>query len=426
MSALAALTRRLGVRVSGSDREESKTLRDLVSLGVDARVGHFPETVSGAALVVYSLAVKDDDPELRRAADEGILTVSRAEYLGALMLRYGTRIGVSGSHGKSTVTAMLGRIFSMSYRHPTVLSGAPLSNNSSYLFGGEDVLIYEACEYRGAFLSFSPSIALILNVDFDHPDCYASLGEIEDAFVSSSEGAALSVVNIDSEAALRVYQRIKGRKISVGKSMSATYRYEIVVDNPCPTFNIYHMGAWVAALTLSVIGEHSAANATAAFAVASEYGIAQRSIRSSLECFSGIARRAELVGKFNGCPVYYDYAHHPSEIRASIEALRKLHPGKITVVFKPHTYTRTMALFSDFVSSLSLADRVILTEIYPARESPIPNVTSERLAEEIGGRASFSADSSVFDALSDTREGTIVLMGAGNMDEIKRKIAGNG
>ena len=425
MSALAAWSVRLGLTVSGSDREMSRTLSELCMLGVKAYSGHRPEMVADADIVIYSLAIGEGDEELRLARKSGTLTVSRAEYLGTLMLRYKTRIGVSGTHGKSSVTAMLGSIFSTSYRHPTVLCGASISNNRPYVFGGEDVLIYEACEYRRAFLSFSPSIALILNVDFDHPDCYRSIEDVEDAFIASARGAELSVVNIDSAAARRVFSEIGGKKISVGKSDEADYRYEALGDGAYPEFNIYHLSRRVASLKLSVIGEHNAANATAAFAVANEYGITQKNIISSLECFSGLERRGELLGRLGDSFVYYDYAHHPSEIRASIKAVRALGHKHVTVLFKPHTYTRTAALWDDFKSALSMADRVILTEIYPAREEPIQGITSERLAEEIGGRASFYGGFSALDALFSEKRGAIILMGAGNMAGIVEKFLGD-
>ena len=425
MSALAAWSLRLGLSVSGSDREASRALSELCKLGAEAYTGQRPQVVCGADIVVYSLAIGDGDAELRLARGRGILTVSRAEFLGAMMLRYKTRIGVSGTHGKSTVTAMLGSIFSVACRNPTVLCGAPISDSGSYEFGGEESLIYEACEYRMAFLSFSPTVALILNVDFDHPDCYGSIEEVEDAFLRSTKGADLSVVNIDSAAAERVYRRIGGRRVSVGKSDAADYRYEIVGNGAHPEFNIYHLSRHVATLELRVIGEHNVANAVAAFAVAYECGISQKNIIQALERFPGIGRRGELLGRLGESDVYYDYAHHPSEIRASIKAVRALGYKRVTVLFKPHTYTRTKALWADFVSALSLADRVILTEIFPAREQPIPTVTSERLAKDIGGRASFFADSSAADALIPEKYGAIILMGAGNISHILEKIKGN-
>lgn len=424
MYGLARLSHSLGLRVSGSDRVESENTRALSALGIRINIGHDASAVIGADIAVYSHAIADTNPELLTALGLGIPTVTRAELLGALMESYKTRIGVSGSHGKSTTVAMLDAIFRAALTEPTTLSGAGLSCGDSVAIGSRGVFVYEACEYRDSHLAFRPTLAIALNLELDHTDYFKDIDEISESFrraLSLAEGVA--IINCDDENLEKIKSRISARVVTFGSGEGADYRY--LISSFCEggfVFSLSHFGSEVASFTLNIPGVFNVTNAVAAIAAALEFGIDTEIVRRAIEKFSGIPRRLEPVGKRGGAPVFYDYAHHPTEIRASINTVRLLTGGEVTVVFKPHTYSRTKSLWEDFKLSLSLADRVILTDIYPAREEPISGVSSAALAKEIGKNAIFCRDGEVSRVLDATARGAVILMGAGDMEDIKRDV----
>ncbi len=421
MYSLAVLTAKLGARVTGSDREESERTAALRALGIEVSIGHGASAVSGASLVVYSHAVSPLCPELLAAKNLGIEVLSRAEYMGALMIKYKGRIGVSGTHGKSTATAMLDLIFERAGALPTVLSGADLSSGEPYKLGSDGVLIYEACEYRDSFLRFSPTVAIALNLELDHTDYFKNIEALRTSFASAlSRASKFALINLDDENLARIKGDIKTRTVSFGTSEEADYVYRITAFlDTGYRFSISRHGMVLGEFVINLIGVHNVANAAAAAVCALEYGLAVEAVRDGLFSFRGIHRRLELIGKRWGREIYYDYAHHPTEIAASLNALRLHTGGEVTVVFRPHTYSRTAALFDGFRRALSLADSVILTEIYPAREEPVVGVSSARLAEAIGPSAIFLPDTDVVPYIDSRTQGAVVLMGAGDLDEIK-------
>ncbi len=424
MYGLARLSLSYGLLVSGSDREESENTKRLSSLGAKINIGHDGGAVLGASLVVYSHAISESNPELLFARRLGILTVSRAEYMGALMEGYKTRIGVSGSHGKSTTVAILHSIFTLALTEPTTLSGAKLSCEDSVSLGSRGVFIYEACEYRDSFLSFRPTIALATNLELDHTDYFKNTAAIAESFREAlSLAGGIAVINEDDEELLKIKNHITARVVTFGSGEGADYRY--LITSFCErgfAFSLSHFGNEIASFTLNIPGVFNVTNAVGAIVVALEFGIDAEIIKRAISEFSGIPRRLELVGGRRGRPVYYDYAHHPTEIAASINTVRLITGGEVTVVFKPHTYSRTKSLWENFRLSLSLADRVILTDIYPARETPIAGVSSLRLAEEIGSTAAFCHDGDVARMLDTFSRGAIILMGAGDMENIKTDV----
>ena len=423
MYSLARLSLELGISVSGSDRFHGDRVHDLVTRGVSVSTGHSADNVRGADVLVYTHALGEKNPELLAAAELGILTVSRAEYMGYLMMKYKSRIGVSGSHGKSTTTAILERIFSEALTDPTVLSGAALECAEPIRLGGDDILIYEACEYKDSFLSFSPTIALALNLELDHTDYFESIEALRTSFEKAmSKAAKFAVVNYDDENLLKIVNNVKKRTkvVTFGQNPGAEYRYFITSFAEVGfEFSLYKFGEELACFKLNVPGIHNVSNAVAAIIIAIEFGLDIPTVRRAVSSFSGIAGRLEKIGERRGRAVYYDYAHHPTEIAASINAVKLLCHEPVTVVFKPHTFSRTKSLWEDFRSSLSLADHVILTDIYPAREDPIEGINSRRLAEEIGEHAVFSPDSEVTQRLDEQSKGCIVLMGAGDLDAVR-------
>ena len=424
MYSLAHLMLKQGLFVSGSDREASERTKKLSDIGARITIGHSRENILGADLVIYTHGINSENPELIAARELGIPTVSRARLLGALMMNYRRRIGVSGTHGKSTTTAMLDCIFYGEEATPTVLSGADLPCGEPYRIGSTDLMIYEACEYKDSFLNFLPTAAIALNLEFDHPDYFGDINVLKHSFTKAlSRASEFALISGDDENLMAIRDKIKARVITFGRGEGNDYRYKIVgyLDRGC-NFRVYKDGSALGDFTLNIPGDFNVANATAAIAVATESGICAENIAKRLAAFRGIDRRLQYIGKRHGREIYYDYAHHPTEIYASINALKMLTRSPLTVIFKPHTFSRTKSLWNEMCMALSLADYLILTDIYPAREEPIPLVTSERLAGNIGNGAIYCADEDVTLALDFYTKGAVVIMGAGDLERIKNEV----
>ncbi len=424
MYSLARICLARGIRVSGYDRSPGAYTERLRALGVS--VSHEPDVMTActATLAVYSLAVDEYDAELLYLGSLGVPRVSRADFLSYLMGEHPSRIGVAGTHGKSTVSSMIHAIFSRAGRAPTSAIGAELASGEPFEIGGEDTFIYEACEYRDSFLSTEPTVAAITCVEYDHPDYFSDESAVVDSFLKyiNSTGS-LAVLPADDKNIASVLDKVGVPYVSYGVSSVADYRYALdsFYAGGC-RFSI-HRGALTEAYSISLLGSHNVANAVCAAVCALESGIESEVIRAALRDFSAPSRRLEYIGEYRGRRVLYDYAHHPTEISAAIGAVSAWRGEKITVIFKPHTYTRTRAFWDGFVRSLSLADYVILTDIYPAREEAIFGISSQRLAEQIGERAEYSADADILSALDKT-EGTIIIMGAGELGQIKDTVLG--
>ena len=426
MYSLARMALRFGVGVSGSDRVVSGRTKDLSLRGAKIFIGHDGSNVNGASLVVYTHAVSEDNSELIAAANLGIPVVSRAALLGALMLEYKCRIGISGTHGKSTTVSMLDGIFAVGLLQPTTLSGAELQNGEPIRVGRNNHLIYEACEYKDSFLSFSPSVAVALNMELDHTDYFPDIKAMRKSYIKAlSRAEDFALINYDDENLLEILPNIKCKTVTFGQNERADWRYLITGFLDSGTeITLYHFGKRELKVRLSLQGVHNAQNAAAAATVALMLGVPKEIVCSALESFRGVPRRLELVGTRQGRRVYYDYAHHPTEIAAGINTLRLSAKDEITVIFKPHTYSRTEALWADFSAALALADHIVLTDIYPAREKPIPGVSSKRLAQDIGDRAVFSSDYDVCSIVDNETAGTIIVMGAGGTEKIKDYLIG--
>lgn len=422
MYSLARLTLSLGAAVSGSDREESERTRSLSSLGANIIIGHNSENLRGSRLVVFSHAIDEEDPELIAARESNIPIANRAEYMGAMMLEYKGRIGVSGSHGKSTTVALLDAIFSRAMTNPTVLSGALLDNGEPYRLGSDGILIYEACEYRDSFLRFSPTVCIALNMELDHTDYFPDIESLRLSFLKALNRARdLAVISGDDQNLKKIKTKITTRTLTFGRGQENDYRYEITAfKGEKFKFNIYKFDNIIGSFSLNIPGVFNVHNAAAAIVTALEYGIDLETVRDAVSAFTGVRQRLEHLGDVRGRAVYYDYAHHPTEIGASIDAIRGLCRGQITLLFRPHTYSRTASLWDETCRALSLADYPLVCDIYPAREEPIPGVTAENLARDCGG-VYLSDENAAEYVLRNTR-GTIVLMGAGDLTEIKNQL----
>lgn len=422
MYSLAALTRNMGFSVSGSDRERNPLTDALLGEEIEISIGHSKDALVSADALVYTLALSEDNVELAYAKEQGIPIYSRAEYLGALMQDYDHPIGVSGTHGKSTVTAMLDRIFVTAGRNPTTVLGARLPDTASPLrLGDRSYFIYEACEYKDAFLCFLPETSVFTNLEYDHVDYFNDIDSLKASFLKAMNKPSLSVVNIEDENLRSLLPSVKTRTVTYGFSEKADYRAENITEREgYYSFSVYHKKERKFDVSLSVLGSFNILNALGAISTACEYGIDSSVIVRAISSFSGVERRIERIGEYNGLPIYYDYAHHPTEISCTVKALREATQGRVTVIFKPHTYSRTEGLFDGFVTSLSLADRVILLDISAIRERNESGITSLSLAEKIGGKAVYTDEEAVIEKIKDITDGVIVIMGAANMDKIRK------
>ena len=424
MSSLFRLSRHFGMSATGTDRARGEYFLSLESEGADVTCvaqGSIP-LGEDLDMLVYSLAIDERDGEIIEAERRGIPTVSRAEYLSALATCFSQTVAVSGSHGKSTVTAMLSHIFEYAGRNPTTLSGAPLSRNGSNCrIGALDYLLFESCEYKNSFLIPRPDIGVFLNIELDHVDWFSSLEDISEAFRGAMDRCRCAVVNTDDREIAKNCQVLHRPAVTFGKNADADYRI-ITLDESmyALTFLLEHKGERLGSVKLPMLGAFNIYNATAAIVTSIQCGIPFEACAAALSTFFGISRRLERIGAFCDRPVYYDYAHHPTEIAEGIKAVKSDTGGPVTVIFGPHTYSRTKGLWSGFVNSLCMADHIILTEISAIREAKNDDVSAERLAQECGGSVACNGED--LGNLLSKSSGAIVIMGAADMDWVKKVV----
>ncbi len=417
MYSLARLSLEAGCLVSGSDTHPNSFTKDLECRGAVIYKSHSENNISACDMTVYSLSIAEDNPELKRAKALGIPTLTRAEFMGRLMMSYKKRLAVSGSHGKSTVTAMLAHIFINQGKNPTVMVGAEVKDGLPLIIGSNEYLIYEACEYRDSFLKFSPTSVTVTNLELDHTDYFKSLEDIKRSFMFSINGAEnFAVLNGDDKNLASLISTLDTDIYTVGALGTADFNYTLRSFGNGIGYSIKHGGEHIGDFILKTSAVFNISNAMCAIATAYGEGIPIEASARALESFKGIARRMEHIGYHRGRRVIYDYAHHPTEIAAVINALHETE-GRLTVIFRPHTYTRTRDFWDGFVRALSMADDLIITDIFPAREPPIEGITAERLAEASGGI--YLPEKKIIQAVDSFTSGTVVLMGAGDLEGIK-------
>ena len=369
MSALAQHLLRLGHIVTGSDRQENEQTAKLRKLGATVTVGHSESAVEGAELVVHTSAVQPDNCELIFAHRHGIQTVLREELLGTVFNGFNTRIAVCGTHGKTTVTAMIHHVLERcGVNHAAFIGGEYGGEN--YFFG-TDVIVAEACEYNRSFLHLHPSICVCLNVEHDHPDCYPTPADTERAFQQMFAQSGKVVISAKHKSLCK-------KPFVCGEDVVAK---DVKIKDGCAGFNVICCGENVGRVSLSVCGKHNVCNATAAVAAAHLLNLPMLQVLQALHTFRGVDRRWTVTEGL--CTVVCDYAHHPTEIDAALHTAKSIvkKDGRIVCVFQPHTYSRTQAFFGRFVDCFRGADEVIYLPIYSAREKPIPNVTSRELCK---------------------------------------------
>jgi UDP-N-acetylmuramate--alanine ligase len=387
MSGIAEVLLNLGYEVSGSDLAMSQVVRRLGSLGASIAIGHGRENLGDADVVVKSTAVAADNPEVMAARDRGIPVIPRAEMLAELM-RLRTGIAVAGTHGKTTTTSFLATIFTEAGYDPTVIIGGRLNAyGAGARLGAGEYLIAEADESDGSFLCLSPIAAVVTNVDADHLDHYSGLAAIDDAFVAFLNGLPFygtAVVCLDDPGVARILPRINRPTLPYGFSDKARLRGRILATGAESRFEAFLDGALLGEFRLPHPGRHNVQNALGAIGLSLEAGIPLPTIAGALARFGGVARRFERKGERDGVTVVDDYGHHPAEIRATLETARTVYPDRrLVVAFQPHRFSRTNLLFGDFCTCFAGVDELLLTEIYPASEAPIPGVSGESLARGI-------------------------------------------
>ena len=385
LSAVAEILLNRGFIVSGTDIHPSKVTRHLEYLGIKVYTSHEPENVEGVDAVVYSAAVSDENPEVRRARELGIPLFSRAEVLGMIMNDYDHSVAICGTHGKTTVTSMTSLILRNADYKPTILVGGNLPQiNGNVEIGGTEYFVTEACEYMDSFLQLRPSIGVILNIDSDHLDYFKDMEHIVKSFSTFVEQIPPHgiIIAFGDNPFVRSILKEHTNKITYGYSESNDFYAEDIRfnENGFPTFEICHSGNRIAEIELSVPGEHNVLNAMASFVTASYLGVDTETILKTLKEYSGTNRRFDFVGITDkGVRIIDDYAHHPTEIKATLSAARNVKHNKLWLIFQPHTYTRTKALFNEFVDAFEDTDVVILTDIYAAREKDVYNISSYKL-----------------------------------------------
>ncbi len=430
MSSIAFVFASRGYDVSGSDRAESDMTRKLAASGIKVYRGHDAAHVAGADAVIYTGAVNDQNPEIAEAKRLGLPIIYRADALGYMMKKYGTRIGVSGSHGKSTCTAMISHILIASGADPTVMCGAETAEmGGAYRVGGGEGFVFEACEYKDSFLGFFPSASVVLNIDLDHTDYFTGgLPQIKASFrkyalIALEEGGA-AIANADDENTSSALEGLP--LITFGVKNDADFTAEnISYASGYAEFDVMKRGEHFCRVHMSIPGEHNVYNALAAAAACDLAGVAPDDIGRYISDFTGLSRRFEKKGSVRGADVYIDYAHHPRELRAAVAAARKLCRGRLTCVFEPHTYSRTYSLFDEFAASFAGADRVIFTDIYAAREVNTYGVSSAQLAEAAKGEYAPTYAETAEKVLEDIGAGDLVLvLGAGTVTEVAKLLCG--
>ena len=437
MSGLAEILMDEDFTVSGSDSRKSELTEHLEARGAEIFYGQRASNIrDGIHVVVYTAAVHPDNPEYAEAVNRGLPILSRAELLGQMMKNYKYAAGISGTHGKTTTTSMVTEILLAADADPTISVGGILNSiGGNIRVGGSGLFVTEACEYTNSFLSFFPNMEVILNIEEDHLDFFKDINDIRHSFRLFAEKLpkdGLLVINSDIEN----YEEISGglpcRVVTCGKSSSSDYTAANIEYDELAraSFDLIAGGENAGRIKLGVPGEHNIYNALAAIALCRALDISMESIKTGLERFTGTNRRFEKKGEIGGVTVIDDYAHHPSEIRATLSAAKNYPHRKLWCVFQPHTYTRTKAFMDDFAKALALADHVILADIYAARETDNLGISSKDLGEKIeklGTKAEYipSFDEIETFILENCINGDLLItMGAGDIVKVGEKLLG--
>ena len=421
MSPLAEVLHGQGMIITGSDMKQSPTVEHLRSLGIPVAIGHRAENMGDAELVIRTAAVHDENPEIAAARAAGVPVFERAQAWGAIMRGYKNALCIAGTHGKTTTTSMCTHVAMAAQADPTVMIGGTLPLlGAGHRVGSGETIILESCEYCNSFLSFFPTVAVILNVEADHLDFFKDLEDVERSFRAFADLVpedGLIVANRDDGNTMHTLEGETRPVLTFGLTEGDVHSANLVWKNGLPAFDVICQGERFAHVELQVPGEHNVKNALAAAAAAIALHLPARAVEEGLGAFRGAGRRFERKGAFHGADVYDDYAHHPGELRALLTTAMGLGYKRVICAFQPHTYTRTKALFQDFAQVLRTPDVCLLAEIYAAREDNDVGIYSRDLAAEIPGSLAFDTLPALTDHLRGiARPGDLILtVGAGDI-----------
>ena len=422
MCPMAEILFHKGYELTGSDMNESDTLERIRAYGIPVSMGHQAENIGDAEAVVYTAACRPDNPELVAAREKGIPTLERSVMLGMLTEKFPFSIAVSGTHGKTTTTGMLTQILIEAGKDPSAIIGGklPLIGGNGRV-GKSDCIVVEACEYVDTFLQLHPAVSVILNIDADHLDYFKTVDNIVKSFHQfSTQTSQMLVVNGDDQRAMESVSSLSGQKlITFGLSDKNDY-YPAELneeDTACEDFTLMHRGEVLGRVNLIVPGEHNLKNALAAAAAAHSVGASPEAICAALGKFSGVHRRFEVLGKFEGVTVADDFAHHPTELTAVLSSAMRMGYKQVWAVFQPHTYSRTYNLLDDFATALSIPDHLVMTEILAVRETNTYNIHTSDLAAKVPGSVWFQSFEEIADyVMEHAGPGDLILtLGGGDI-----------
>ena len=416
MRPLGLVLKGMGMEVTGSDMNSSVSTDELIGQGIPVQIGHRAENIEGAECIIRTAAAHNDNPEIAAARAAGIPVFERAQAWGQIMKSYKNAVCISGTHGKTTTTSMMTHILMEAQFDPTVMIGGYLPLlHAGHRVGHGDTIVLESCEYCDSFLNFFPTVAVVLNVEADHLDYFKDLADVQKSFHEFAALATSGVIaNGDDPHTVEAMEGIDYISFGLGD------HNRIHVANMCPDwrhFDVICDGKFYCHLDMGVMGRHNALNALGAAAAAWLLGVPGEAVSRGLESFHGAGRRMEHKGTFNGADVYDDYAHHPDELAATIDAVRSMGEHRLVLAFQPHTYSRTHALFDDFIRELRKPDVLLLAEIYAARERNTVGISSKDLADRVEGAIYCPTLPAVTEQLRQiVRPGDIVItMGAGDI-----------
>lgn len=387
MSGIAELLKNLGFSITGSDLHESDNVKRLQSLGISISIGHDPDHIKGADVVVYSSAVPPENPELVMAHQKGLPVIRRAEMLGELISMKETSIGVGGTHGKTSTSSMIGSVLAFGKQDPTlVVGGLVKSLDTNSKLGDGNIIVVEADEFDRSFLALKPTIGVITNIELEHTDCYSDLKDLQDTFLKFTQAVPFYgeiIVCADSPALFEIIPKMTRPVITYGFNDGTDYQaIDLHFDEFSSTYAINHHGQRIGNIHLNVPGKHNILNSLAAVIIGLEMGLDFETVQRGIKSYAGVRRRFELKGVENDRMVIDDYAHHPTEVEATLQAAKTGWNRRIVSVFQPHLFSRTQEFFREFSQALLLSDVIIITDVYPAREKPIPGITGELIFNE--------------------------------------------
>lgn len=429
MCPLAEILHSKGYELSGSDNNETDTLQRIRNLGIPVVLGQKAENIGDAEMVVFTAALLPDNPELVAAREMGVPTFERSKLFGAVTRKFGSCVGVCGTHGKTTATSMLTQILLKCDIDTSAVIGGKLPLiNANGRVGTEDLLVCEACEFANTFLDLSPSCALLLNIDADHLEFFKTMDNLIAAF---SEFCSLArdcvIYNGDDEKSIKAVKMAGEKKyITFGLSHENDWYPENISYNrgAFPQFDVIHNDENLGRVNLNVPGEHNIINALAALAAADYCGADIKSAIEAVGTFGGAGRRFEILGEYNGITIADDYAHHPAELKVTLEAAMKMEYGNVWAIFQPFTFSRTYMLLDDFAEVLQIADKVVLTEIMGSREVNTYDIHTEQLAEKIPGSVWFNSFDTIAQYLYENVKphDLVITLGCGDVYKIAKKL----